>query len=63
MRAAIVRRTAAGETPADRFVEQAVRQALSELAKKPPVAPGLGATPPAAEIRAALTAKFTELLK
>jgi uncharacterized protein (TIGR02646 family) len=63
LRAAIVQRTAAGETPADRFVEQAVRRAIGELASQPPEPSQLEPTPTQDAVRAALTARFTELLK
>lgn len=63
LRAAIVHRTAGGETPADRFVEQAVRQALSELTKATPVVSEFEPQPAPTEIRAALKTKFTQLLR
>jgi uncharacterized protein (TIGR02646 family) len=63
LRAAIVQRTAAGETPTERFVEQAVRQALTELTKVVPAPSELDGPPAPEAIRAALRAKFTELLK
>lgn len=63
LRAAIVSRTASGERPVDRFVEQAVRQALTELAKMEPESSALEPRPSPEAIRSALETKFTELLR
>lgn len=62
LRAEIVQRTASGETPSDRFVEQAVRQALNYIEKTPAQLTTLP-TPPPSAIRLALRSKFSELLK
>lgn len=63
LRASIVSRTASGERPVDRFVEQAVRQALTELTKMEPASSPLEPRPSRKAIRSALEAKFTELLR
>jgi hypothetical protein len=63
LRAAIVQRTAGGETPADRFVEQAVRQALVELARATPPPSEFQHKPAPEEILAALRTRFVQLLK
>jgi hypothetical protein len=62
LRAAIIQRTAQGETPADRFVEQAVRHALDELSKTTPEVE-LEQIPTTDAINAALMSRFTELIK
>lgn len=63
LREGIIRRTAAGETPADRFVEEAVRKVLDELARTPPAVSPLQPKPNAKEIKAAATAKLARLVK
>jgi hypothetical protein len=62
LRAVIVKRTASGETPPDRFVEQAVRSAIEELARRAPAPSELDQTPNEAEIVEALKSKFAQLL-
>jgi uncharacterized protein (TIGR02646 family) len=63
LRAAIVSRTASGERPVDRFVEKAVRAALTQLTREPPDLSRLASRPTTKAVRSALEAKFTELLR
>jgi uncharacterized protein (TIGR02646 family) len=63
LRARIIHNTASGETPADRFVERAVREALDHLSKEHPTPSILLPKPSAEAAQVALRAKFAALLK
>lgn len=62
LRKHIVAQTAGGETVRGRFVEEAVRQTLQQLASEPSAVSALAPMPAEEEVKSAIRSKITELL-